>query len=518
VPMRGGVALDLSFFNQVLEINAAEKWVRVQGGARWNFISDELKKQGLALRTYPSSWFSTVGGWVNTGGSGIGTLKYGLLKDNVLELTLVTPQGEVRALANQVLLFGAVFNSEGQLGVVAEVKVKVRETPAAVMPHLYTFKSVAAAMAFARAVVANTKPFYLVLFDAPKMCENNRLMKKAKLPESPSILCVVESREEESALKRLVEGDQAAQEEVSYLAEYLWNERYFPIKAKKLGPGMLAADILMPFEKVAEYAVRAEALGHQFGVEVATEAHISSEDTALTLPTFLTDPRKPFAYLLHSAFASILAAEGIRLGGKPYGIGIWYKSFKKYKYDPAQWHRLIELKKRLDPKGLFNPGKSLSNGFTPPTVPGFAVPLMAWATRVFARAPAHQNEHAEPYREPDPFIHSVNACSACGACFAKCPAYLTTRDERTTARGKLQLGAEILMKGNGAITADEAQTMFLCMHCGYCTEVCQSELPLEDAWVKLEAMLEQKFGMPAERIAQFVKDVEAYGVMTETRP
>lgn len=518
VPAQGGLALDLSFLNRILEINAGEKWARVQGGARWNFLADELRSRGLALRTYPSSWFSTVGGWVNTGGSGIGTLKYGLLKENVVELTLVTPTGEVRTLATEDPLFDAVFNSEGQLGVVAEVRVNIREAPAQVFLHLYSFESVGEAMAFARSIVSRIRPFYLVLFDGPKMRENNRLMKKSKLTEKPGVLCVVETRDEESALKGVAEATPAAREEESYLAEYLWNERYFPLKAKKFGPGMLAADVVMPIDRVAEFAEAAERLGRAFGLEVAAEAHVSSPDSALVLPTFLTDPRKPLAYLLHSAFASVLAAEGIRLGGKPYGIGIWYKPFRAHKYDAATWRKLALLKRELDPKGLFNPGKSLSGGFAPPAVPRFAVPVMAFLTRLVAGGNAHNDGPSETYHEPDVLLHSINACSACGACYAKCPAYLTTRDERTTARGKLQLGAEILVKGNVAISADEAQTMFLCMHCGFCTEVCQSELPLEDAWVKLEAMLDQRFGKPEGRINQFVKDVEAYGVMTETRP
>ncbi len=79
VPTKGGIIIDLSPFRKILAINAAKKTVTVEAGARWSDIDVMARKEGLCLMTYPSSKFSTVGGWISTGGYGINSFKYGHL-------------------------------------------------------------------------------------------------------------------------------------------------------------------------------------------------------------------------------------------------------------------------------------------------------------------------------------------------------------------------------------------------------------------------------------------------------
>jgi ferredoxin len=85
---------------------------------------------------------------------------------------------------------------------------------------------------------------------------------------------------------------------------------------------------------------------------------------------------------------------------------------------------------------------------------------------------------------------------------------MVTGDESVTARGKLLLAPELL-NGSGGLSNQEAQLPFLCMHCGACEEVCQSELDLLPAWEELEAALEARYGRPAGAVEQFVTEVEA---------
>lgn len=98
------------------------------------------------------------------------------------------------------------------------------------------------------------------------------------------------------------------------------------------------------------------------------------------------------------------------------------------------------------------------------------------------------------------------ACAKCGSCIPVCPAYLVTGDERVTARGKL-LALKDLLEGRG-ISREEAELVFLCLHCKACDNVCQSELPLAEVWDALEEELEKLYGRPEERISRFVKMVE----------
>src|SRR5512136_1426181 len=99
IPTRGGIVMDLSPFRRILAMNTAKKTVTVEAGARWGDIDVMAKKEGLCLMTYPSSKFSTVGGWISTGGIGINSFRYGHLSKHILHLTVVTGSGEIKQLS-----------------------------------------------------------------------------------------------------------------------------------------------------------------------------------------------------------------------------------------------------------------------------------------------------------------------------------------------------------------------------------------------------------------------------------
>src|SRR2546422_2175528 len=91
----GGIVIDLSALRRVFGIDRERHLADVEAGVRLSTLQEVLRGEGLALRTYPSSWFSTVGGWVATGGDGINSLKFGPLSKNVQALPVATPTGGV---------------------------------------------------------------------------------------------------------------------------------------------------------------------------------------------------------------------------------------------------------------------------------------------------------------------------------------------------------------------------------------------------------------------------------------
>ncbi|MFH1130309.1 MAG: 4Fe-4S dicluster domain-containing protein, partial [Pseudomonadota bacterium] len=97
-------------------------------------------------------------------------------------------------------------------------------------------------------------------------------------------------------------------------------------------------------------------------------------------------------------------------------------------------------------------------------------------------------------------------CTFCGACISSCPAYFLTHSEMTTGRAKLKT-AEALLSGKD-IDPHEISSIFKCLHCGLCQNVCQTRLPLLDCYVVLEKWLEKRFGKPTEGIQSFVRLLE----------
>ncbi len=98
VPVNGGIVIDLSPFRRIINFDRENRTITVEAGARWSDIDNIVKKEGLSLITYPSSKFSTVAGWIATGGYGINSFKYGHISKQVESIKVITPSGEVKKL------------------------------------------------------------------------------------------------------------------------------------------------------------------------------------------------------------------------------------------------------------------------------------------------------------------------------------------------------------------------------------------------------------------------------------
>ena len=129
-------------------IDTTQKTVTVEAGARWSDIDIMARKEGLCLMTYPSSKFSTVGGWISTGGYAINSFKYGHLSQQIVSMTVVTGTGEVKRLSPSDRDFTYFISTEGEFGIVVEVTLKLRDIPQGSYPHLLYFPSDKEAFAF----------------------------------------------------------------------------------------------------------------------------------------------------------------------------------------------------------------------------------------------------------------------------------------------------------------------------------------------------------------------------------
>src|SRR5262249_18663501 len=280
----------------------------------------------------------------------------------------------------------------------------------------------------------------------------------------------------------------------------------FPLRVKRIAPGLLASEMILPIGKVGEYARKAAELGDQFHVQMAVECYFLNNGSALTLPVYTFRSHGAIDEALKSSLAFVLTQLGIRMGGRPYGIGIWNTPFLKKKYGDTA-NLLRKFKGSQDPNGLFNPGKFFDLDFrcgvggriaaTP--LHSWLIPLWTRINPLLARFLTTEKGRGDAGSAPANIIlNNEELCSKCGSCIPVCPAYIETKDERTTARGKLHLG-KLLLNG-GKLSADEANTLFLCMHCAACTDVCQSRLDLVPVWDELERRVESQFGKDVARV------------------
>ena len=227
--------------------------------------------------------------------------------------------------------------------------------------------------------------------------------------------------------------------------------------------------------------------------------------------------RGVFGHLLALSMAGLLTYLGIRRGGRPYSIGVWNAPFRYDRGDGPKLARLRRRKGAVDPLDLLNPWKfpvlrsrflGVPAFFFRPRVfrflmrlTGIASILLSWAglPRMLLR---RDRGRIDPDR---PLERSARECTFCGACQPVCPAWMVTRDERVTARSKLQLGAR-LQRGE-AVEPEEARMAFVCLHCGECTRGCQAILPLVPVWDELEEGLAARHGFPRETVDGFLADL-----------
>ncbi len=523
VAHHGGILLDFSMRREIYEFDAQNATIRVGAGCRWADVSEFLKHKGFDLCTYPTSFFSTVGGWASTGGCGIGCTKYGSFHGLIRAITVVTAAGEKRTLTPVDPEFSHFLGTEGQMGAIWDITFSVRRKPNAQIPFFIVFDGADAALECATELLKEFQPYHMKFLDASRIHEINHLLHEEHanlkpgmdLPEKPLLLVCFEDGGSSVAFRSW--GKKKALFVTSdFKAHLLWRERMFPLRVKRIAPGLLASELILPVDRIAAYAKKASRLGAKFGVEMAVECYFLNDGTALTLPVYTFHSHGAIDEALKASLAFVLTQAGIRMGGRPYGIGIWNSPFLKHKFG-SRLDALKHYKYSTDPDRLFNPGKFFELRFRSGLAGKIAaLPLRSWLIPVWTSlnpllASFLTNKNGKHAKPSDLVLLNEELCSKCGSCISVCPAYIETRDERTTARAKLQLGK--LIGNGGAITPEEANILFLCMHCGACTDVCQSRLDLVPVWDELERRVEAKFGKDIGRVEQFTQSVQDKKIM-----
>ena len=376
----GCLLLDLSRMNRVLEIDAENLTCRVEPGV----VNDDLKaavaEHGLWYPPDPaSSPWSTIGGNVATNAGGLCCLKYGVTRDYVLGMRAVmggvsgygTPVALGRRTNKGVAgydLTGLLVGSEGTLGVVTEVTLRLRPalagTPRTVVGAFHSL--VDAGRAVAAVTTAGLSPSALELLDRACL-EAVEEWKHLGLDASANALLLARvdtpgdaGAAEARALVACFESADAmwaAQSTDDAEAEALFQARKLAYPAlERLGP-VLTEDVCVPRSKVPDMLAQVEAIGAANDVRITTIAHAGDGNLHPLILTPVGD--EPARVRAQLAFEQLLDA-AIALGGTvtgEHGVGILKKGGMERELDPHALAQMRAVKAALDPLNLFNPGK-----------------------------------------------------------------------------------------------------------------------------------------------------------------
>jgi FAD/FMN-containing dehydrogenase/ferredoxin len=535
VPTRNGVVLDLSPMMAVLAVDPEARTVRVQPGARWSDVAAALEPFGLTPVTTPTSRFSTAAGWISTGGLGLHSHAYGHVAESIVGARVVRPDGTVEELDAADDSLRDLFGTEGQFGILTEIILRTRPTPGYSGPCLIGFEAASPAFAaFADIISRETGASHAAFFDRNSMIRENVLFREqtgyreAPFPEKDTILIHFESRGAEDAFLSSFNGSSESVRASRLPARCLWSERYFPLKAQRIGPGLLGSEVVIPLEKLEKYSARVRRLGRRFGLLPALEVIAGRRpptEGCLVIVSFACDHARTLHYILCLLFIQLLVKAAVDQGGRPYGIGIWNTPFVQSRYGRTRLKELEAKKQALDPDGILNPGKFFRVKGRFFGIPALALrplpfrmimstshmllPVLGLISRM-ARPPVSSSWDVPSRTEQggESLIRqSSQRCTSCGSCVSVCPAYHITRDELVTGRSKLRM-ADAMLSGL-ELEPDSAYAPFQCLHCGLCEEVCQTHLPLRECYLVLEDWIEERYGPAADTVRAFVERLDA---------
>ena len=510
IPIKGGIVVSFGRMNKVISVDTKKKTVTVEPGIIWTNLEAELKKYDLMLRNYPSSGpGATVGGWVAEGGSGIGSYEYGFCADNTISARVVTPKGEVKLFSGSELEL--INRAEGITGFIVEVTLAVRELEeeqvilaAFDRDKLHnlvaTIKEVNKAelplwhVSFATATFVDSKEEAVEL--ASKMEGNEHISSLEKpfpAPRGKHLLMLVypASREEQVGAKLThIINKQGGELQPEATAYHEWEERFYSMRVKNLGPSLIPSEAIIPLDTIADVVTE----GGNKLPGIAIEA-IMANHNEVTLLAFLTGDERTFAYNIGFAKSLTMMNIAKKNGGRAYSVGLYFTNEAEAALGTEKLKRLEEYKKVNDLKNLFNPGKILASTGTPGLLKtamaatGPAEPLFDIFEKFLSDKPKMKRKIAQT------LTRASFACAQCGYCVDTCTLHMGYGWESTSPRGKFYILRQYL-KGNLKINQEIVDKMLMCTTCKRCNAVCQVNLPIMELWDILRPILTVEMGRP----------------------
>ncbi len=375
LPLANGVLLSLAKFTQIISVDPLARTARVQPGVRNLAISDAVAPHGLYYAPDPSSQLAcTIGGNIAENAGGVHCLKYGLTVHNVLQLTLVTMEGELITLGGESLdspgfdLLALMIGSEGMLGVVVEAVVRLLPKPEVVEVLLAAFDQVeVAAGAVGEIIAAGILPAGLEMMDGFAIRAVESFAHCGYPQEAEAILlCEVDGTEAEVAdqvrrVETLLRSQGAIDVQVAQNASErasFWKGRKSAFPAMgRLTPDYYCMDGTVPRRRLADVLIGIEKLSEQYGLPVANVFHAGDGNLH---PLILFDSNKANELETAETLGGEILTLCVEVGGTitgEHGVGNEKVHHMCVQFRPEELEQFRQVKRAFDPRGLLNPGK-----------------------------------------------------------------------------------------------------------------------------------------------------------------
>ncbi len=376
IPERGGISLDMTRMNQVLEVRPKDFLVRVQPGITRTQLNKHLTPHGLHFPLDPGA-DATIGGMAATNASGTTAVRYGVMRDQVIDLEVVLADGSIvrtgsmaRKSSAGYNLTGLFIGSEGTLGVITELTLKVYGIPEHIVAARAEFPDIHAACQAAYGIIGSGIPVARVeLVDEHTVAAVNRF-RGTHYTETPTLFL------EFQGTKAAVEADVALAQEIcreegavafrfetdSAARHELWEARHdaaLAIAATAPGKRMKVTDVCVPLSDMPEAIRRARETIDRYGIYGAILGHVGDGNYHVE---FMVDPDNPEEVAVAERINDEIVRFALERGGTctgEHGVGTG-----KMRYVAEERASLLPLmravKRAFDPHDILNPGKVIA--------------------------------------------------------------------------------------------------------------------------------------------------------------
>ncbi len=375
--VQGGISIDVNRMNQVLSINAEDLTVTVQPGITRKQLNDAVKDTGLFFPIDPGA-DASIGGMAATRASGTNAVRYGTMRENVLALEVVTASGDAIRTGTRAKKSSAGYDltrllvgSEGTLGIITEVTVRLYPLPEAVSAAICSFPSIAAAVHTVIQTIQLGVPIARCeLIDVHSVRAVNQHSKLA-LREEPMLL--MEFHGSPASVQEQAETVQSiAQEFGGQAFEWastpeertrLWTARhnaYFAALQTKPGCKAITTDTCVPISRLADCLLESVAEADASGLPYFLVGHVGDGNFHFG---YLIDPTRPEERERAEQLNRQVVARALRLGGTctgEHGVGVHKMDFLRQEAGEGAVALMRSIKQALDPLNIMNPGKIFS--------------------------------------------------------------------------------------------------------------------------------------------------------------
>jgi glycolate oxidase len=402
VPAADAIVVGMGRFNRILEIDYEDRCVIAQSGVTNLAISQAVGARNFYYAPDPSSQIAcTIGGNVAENSGGVHCLKYGLTTHNVLGLEMVTPEGEILRLGGRHLdaghydLLGLMIGSEGLLGIVTEVTVRILPKPQTARAVLIGFTSASGASACVADVIATgIIPAGLEMMDGPAIRAAEDFV-HAGYPLDVAALLIVELDGPMAEVDELIARVHAianrhgatscriSADESERLTFWAGRKAAFPAVGR-ISPDYLCMDGSIPRRQLAPVLDAIAALSVRHGLRVANVFHAGDGNLH---PLILYDANRPGELDRAEAFGADILKLCVDSGGVltgEHGVGLEKRDLMTYQFGPLDLEVQHRIKAVFDPQLRFNPGK---------VFPTLSRCSEQGREHVHARAPALRHAH-----------------------------------------------------------------------------------------------------------------------------